>query len=630
MQNKFGLKDFVFLVLLLAVGVSVWLSMYQSDQHWTRMRSMESSIAELERHLARVEDKLEQGVQVSQAAATTSAAPVARDASWARAGVPIQWQEPWTFSSDPRKQPKFAPGGTFTEIFEAQPPKLVPFLSTDVYGRRVIDRVAEPLGAYDPETLAFRGVLADAWQLDPEGKWIRVHIDPRARFSDSVPVTAEDVRWTFKEYIQNPLIEAERARSTLDQVKDVKVVDDRTVEFEFSEPLFTNLDYTLGTYILPKHYYSRFEPAAINKSTGLLMGSGPFKIASLDPERQWAPGEDLTIVRNEQYWGDKPVLDALRFKVVNDDLARLTAYEAGEGDMILPSSVQFQRKAKDPVWSSENQMLKWINMRSSYAFIAWQCGPRNGKLTPFHDKRVRQAMTLALDRERMVRDIWEGLGEVATGPNNSQSPANNPAIKPWPYDLERAKALLAEAGWKPDEQGILRNADGEAFEFEFTRSSGGEVVERTSTYIKDQCAKLGIKCNVRIVDWSVYSQILKTRDFDALIMSWSASAPESDPKQIFHSDSIADQGDNFIQWSNPEADRLIDAGRRELDTAKRQRIWHELHAVMHEEQPYTFVIDAPWKRIVRKRIGNVQMHRSGLEPWEFFVIPGAAATATSG
>src|SRR5690606_38628578 len=131
-----------------------------------------------------------------------------------------------------------------------------------------------------------------------------------------------------------------------------------------------------------KHFYSQFTPAEINQSTGLLMGSGPFKLERLDALSQWTPGRDVVLVRNENYWGPRPALERMRFKTVDDELARLTAYRNGEGDMMLPRSPQFARvPLEDPAWDEENHSLKWVNMRSGYGFIGWQCGPRNGKLT---------------------------------------------------------------------------------------------------------------------------------------------------------------------------------------------------------------------------------------------------------
>ena len=643
MNNRFGFKDFLQLVLLGAIVVLALLQMVQQDRDRILMKGIEDKLGEISKQLAtrggeaavmqklkEIDDRLAAGVVAVQAGGGAKApAPAGgRDASWAREGVAIDWQEPWAFATDPATQPGFAEGGEFTEIFEGQPAKVTPYLSTDVYGRRIIDRVCDSLGAYDPKTLRFRGNLASAWQRDPAGMWIRVRIRDDARFSDGEPVTAEDVRWTYKDFIFNPSIEAERTRSTLDQIEDVRVIDAKTVEIAFNRSLSFNLEYALGVYVLPKHFYSKFEPAQVNAGTGLLMGSGPYRLERLDPSDQWSPGRDLVLVRNENYWGPRSPLDRLRFKVVQDDLARLVAYRNGEGDMIIPTSPQFVKTTKEPGWSDGTHSLEWINMRSGYSFIAWNGGLRKGRQTPFGDKRVRQAMTLCLDREKMIRDIWEGIGIVAKGSVNPESPASDPAVKPWPFDPAKGKALLAEAGWiDRNGDGIIENDKGEPFRFEFTRAGGGEIAERISNYIKDSYAKVGILVDVRVVDWSIMQEISKARDFDALTMGWSASAPESDPRQIFHSESIKEGGDNFVQWASPRADALIDGIRSELDYAKRMDLWHDFEATLHDEQPYTFIRVAPWLRFVKKDVGNVQTYKTGLEPWEFFRAGSVATPA---
>ncbi len=614
MTNRFGFKDFIQIVLLAAVLFLGWLQMVQQDRDRVLQQDVLSKLSAIEKRLA-------SGIVASAAAPHTNGGTTdgARDESWARPGIPIEWQEPWGFANDPRQQPGFAEGGEFTDLFEAQPAKLTPYLGSDVYSIRVCDRVCDSLGAYDPKTLRFVGTLADAWQQDPKGLWIRAHIRADARFSDGEPVTAEDVRWTFKDFIFNPSIEAERARSTMDQIVDVKVLGPKTVEFVFNKALSFNVVAALGNYILPKHFYDKFEPAQINSSTALLMGSGPFRLERLDPSAQWSPGQDVVLVRNENHWGPRSPLDKIRFKVVNDDLARLVAYTNGEGDQTLPTSPQYISKTKEPDWSKENQSFSWINMRSGYSFIAWNQGPRNGKPTPFGDKRVRQGLTMCIDREQMIRDIWEGVGVVAKGSVNPESPASDRSLKPWPFDPVKGKALLAEAGWKDrDGDGFLENEQGERFKIEFTRPSGGEIYERISNFIKNSYSKVGIQIETKVVDWSVMQEINKARDFDALMMGWSASAPESDPRQIFHSESIKEGGDNFVQWNSPKADALIDRIRSTLDYDERMKVWHEFEATLHEEQPYTFIRVSPWLRFVKKSIGNVHPYKTALEQWEFF------------
>lgn len=635
MHSRIGFKDLLLFALLAAMLVTLWVSISQRDREWRRLGEIAGRLESVEQVLARMERTLgRQGAGSGHAAAggsdpqvpASSPSPSAGASSasdppaWARPGVPIAWQPPWTFISDPRDDPNFRPDGEFTELLRDRTASITPMITKDFYGRWITERVCEPLGRFDPRTLEVRGVLADAWQMDPDGRWLRVHLRPEARFSDGAAVTAEDVRWTIMDFVKNPMIDAMRERSTLTQIEDVTVVDGQTVEIVFNEALFTNLEASLRLPVLPKHFYSRFTPEQINRSTGLLLGSGMFKLAGLDPDRQWTSSQDVVLERNDQYWGTPPVLRSIRFRAVQDDLARLTALRRGEGDLNEPTSVQFTRIPKEEEgFLRQFNALSWINMKSPYAFIAWQCGERNGRLTPFADKRVRQAMTMLIDRERLLRELWAGMGSVATGPINPTSTIHNPEIKPWPHDPQRAAALLAEAGWRDrDGSGILRNEQGDPFEFELVMVAGSELDDRLGKYIRDECAKVGIRCRLRPTEWRVYHDVSRRRDFDAMYLAWIPLAPEPDPRQVYHSDSIREGGDNIVQWASPEADRLIEEIRRTIDPEARKALWWQFLELLHEEQPYTYMRDAPWMRFVNRRIGNVQPYPSGLEPWEFF------------
>lgn len=650
MQNRFGFKDFVMLVLLLAVGVSVWISMAQFDRQWGELSAIQQQLTNLERDVSRVQERLESlpaRAAVGGGSATapntsgperatserTENEPTARDESWARPGVPIVYPKRYTFGSDPRALPGFQEGGELTETMDAQLPKITPFLSTDVYSRRAIDIVVETLGAYDPVTLEMRGLLAEAWQVSPDGLWFRAKIHDRAAFSDGQPVTAEDLRWTFHDFVMNPKMDTMRYRATLvDQVEKVTVISPKVVEWTFKEALFSNQETALTMWVLPKHFYSQFTEEQLNQATGLLMGSGAYKLERLDKDNQWAPPQPVKLVKNQQYWGERRPLDVLRFTVVTDEMARITGYRNGESDFVTPSAPQFVALTSEPDWSKENQSLNWINMKSGNSFIAWNCGPRGdtGKLTPFADKRVRKAMTYLLNREKMVQDIWSGVGMVSKGVANPASPASPPDLEPLPFDVAKGKALLKEAGWEDrDGNGVLENAEGNEFIFEFTYSSGGEISTRIATFVKDSYARAGINVQLHPIDWSVGDPIRKARNFDAITMAWGASAPESDPKQIWHSESIKNMGDNFIQWNNPEADSAINRGRRELDRDKRMKVWHEFERIVAEDQPYTWIRVQPYLRFVKADIGNVVMHRKGPESTEFFRLSGGPSLPAS-
>ena len=634
MQNRFGIKDFVIVLLLILILATLWLSMVQRDRQWPVLQTIEERGRNLEARLAAIESGMRSGTRSGTQMATpshvvqASPVPAQRNQSWARPGVPVAWQPEPAFTNDPSTVPGYKSGGEFVEVFEGQPQKVTPYLYGDVYGLRVIDRVCESLATFDPTTMKLIGTLADAWQIDPDGRWIRVHINPHAIFSDRAPVTAEDIRWTFMDFVLNTSIDADRTRSTMvDALDGVDVIDASTVEFRFKDALFSNILMAMGNPILSKRYYSQFEPAQINQSTGILFGSGPFMMQRLpasvqELSTQWTPGGDVVLVRNPNWWCGQAPLDRYRFQVIKDELARLVAYRNNQASMVLPTSPQFNTILRDePDFEKSTYALKWINMRSGYSFIAWQCGPRgeSGRKTPFADARVRRAMTLLLDRDKMIRDIWDGIGTVSKGPFNPEGPASDPSLSAMPFDPAAGMALLKEAGWEDrNADGILDDATGTKFEFEFTYATSGEIAERIARFIGDAFKKAGIVMTTRPIDWSRYQDILKARDFDAVIMSWSASAPESDVKQIFHSESMAKGRDNFSQWSDPSADSLIEQARRTMDEKSRMLIWQQLEGVIAQGQPYTFVRVAPWLRFIRRDFGNVRMYKTGLSPEEFF------------
>jgi len=659
MQNRFGIKDFVLMVLVLAVGLSVWLGMVKSNREWDKLGQLNTKVGDLERQLSRIDqDRLARldskitaldakvdgklvaaGSNTSVPAAPSQSGTASAGDGWAKQGADgkvigtIERQGPRIFATDPADQPGFTPGGNFTEIFEVRTAKLTPYIQSDVYGRRVIDLVVEVMADYDPKTLKPRGILADAWQMDPEGKWMRIKLRDEARFSDGVPVTAEDVRYSFHDFVMNPEIEAQRSRSVLgDQIDKVIPLSEKTLEITFKQVLFNNLDSGLGLYVLPKHFYSKLSPAEINKGTGLLMGSGPFKLATLDVENQWTPGQTIELVRSEQYWATdlRPALDSVRFRDISDELARLTAYKNGEGDMITPSAPQFVSLKGDAEFAKNNRLMSAVNMRSGRSGIIWNCGPRLGKLTPMSDKRVRKAMTMLLNREKMITDIWRGVGVVAKGFMNPNFAGSDPDVITLPYDPRAGKALLAEAGWiDRNGDGVLENDKGENFGFELTFFTAGEISQRLATFVKDAYETAGIQVSLRGVDWSVGDTIRKQRDFDAMTMGWGANAPESDPRQIFHSESIKDQGDNFGQWNSPAADGAIDSLRREIDFDKRMGYWRAFDRAMHDEQPYTWIRLQPETRVIKPNIGNVRVYPKGIEYLDYFRASGPLALPES-
>lgn len=625
MESRFGLKDFVLIVLIVGVGVIVLMSMQQRDRVFLELQQISENLKEQSNTMSALRRTLDQGVRfaspsLEEGGATRAPSPSARDESWARPGVGVTWPEPWGPVSDPRQFADFAMGGTLTEIFEGIPKKLTPYTLNDVYISRIVqENLCESLAMYASDDLRLQGWLAEAWQYDPDGMWLRVKIHDAARFSDGQPVTAEDVRFTYMDYVFNAELETQEYVTQMNAVTDVEVISDKVCEFTFAAPSFKNLWAAMRYPILPKHYFEQFTPSQINQSTGLVMGSGPWRFETIPtPETQWSPPEPVVLVRNPNYWRDPPPIDTMRFTFIQNITARLTAFENGAGDIMRSVSSQTDLKRQDPEWLEEHRAMAWSNLRSGYAIVAWNCGERNGRLTPFSDHRVRLAMTLLMDRWRVNRDFYEDLATVCDGPfPESQS---NPDIEPWPYDADRAVELLTEAGWiDRNGDGRLENERGDPFTFEFIHTTGSSVGPKLGRYMKDQCSNVGIEMNIRIVDWSMLESIRDTRDFDSLIQAWSWTEPESDPYQLFHSSQIANQGDNWIQYANEEADRIMEEARKTVDLETRMALWHRLHEIFHAEQPYTFLLNPPWQRFITKRIQNVHPYMVGMNKWEMYI-----------
>jgi peptide/nickel transport system substrate-binding protein len=635
MNNRFTVKDFVLFALVVVIGLGVFLSMVQRDRLWDQTLRMQGEIKSLSTQVSGLQRTIEsrpverpapanqpQVGKSPAAAAPTSTGP--RDESWARPGVPISWTRDEIVFTDPRKDQQFSEGGEITIIFEGRPAVITPFRYGDTYGRYVNDEVTETLGRYNPQSLRLEHALAEAWQLDPEGLWLRVKIRPNARFSDGQDVTAEDVKFTYHDFIWNSEIQADRFRGQYNVIKTVEVLGAKVLEFQFKSSRYDNLSQSLTMPIVPKHYYGALTPAQINSSTGLLMGSGPYRMERLDRQDEWTPPDDIVLVRNENYWGPRPPIDKIRFKIISDSKARFTSFTNGEADVARPTTPQFDSVRDDTTFNRTSRALKWFNVQGGWSFIAWQNGLRSGqRTTPFSDARVRRAMTHLIDRERIVRDIYNGLARVAHGPFSSVTPMAAPDVKPLPYDPAEAKRLLTEAGWiDRNNDGVLEDADGRRFTFQLTYSTGNETTTQLVTYVKDQCAKFGIICELDPIDWSLTQSRLDRRDFDAITFAWSASVPEPNPTQLWSIASIEGTGDNFAQWRNEKADGLIKSTQIILDDTKRFAGWHQFHRAWHEDQPYTPIAELPWLRLVSRRVGNFQTYNSGIKVPEFFLIGG--------
>jgi peptide/nickel transport system substrate-binding protein len=255
--------------------------------------------------------------------------------------------------------------------------------------------------------------------------------------------------------------------------------------------------------------------------------------------------------------------------------------------------------------------MKYLD--NAYLYIGY-----NQRNELFADKRVRQAMTMLCNRQRIVNELYRGLARVISGPFFCDSPYYNKNILPLPFDPARAKALLAEAGWRDtDGDGIL-DRNGKKFVFTSLIVAGSKRYKQLMEIFKEDLAAVGIDMKIVPVDWNVYLQRLNSRSYDMCCLGWSLPY-ESDPYQVWHSSQIENQGSNHISFSNPRADKLIEDIRKTFDTNKRIRLCHEFHQLIHDEQPYTFLLVPEALTVVNGKLQNIRCFPAGISTEAFWI-----------
>ena len=437
------------------------------------------------------------------------------------------------------------------------------------------------------------------------------------KWHDGQPFTPEDVLFTFKAAMC-PLVDSAPVRSYLTELKDIQV-NGRTIRFFLSKASVFNVINLANTLaIIPKHVFDagglldavtykdiigpkgttdpnikKFAEQFNNHPASRApIGTGPYKF------EKWDTGREIVLKRNDDYWRAKPYLDKIIIRIIQDYPAALTALKAGEIDLqprLLP--IQYAQQTSGAAF--DQQFVKAKYSIPSYYYIGW-----NEDRPFFKDKRVRQAMTMLVDRQQMIQAIRFGLGSVAASHFNPASKQFNPNIKPWPYDPKRAVELLEEAGWIDHDGDGIRDKDGVKFSFEFQGYNGSTILPQLMPIVREEFRKVGIEMKERIIEFNVLTQNLKEHRFDVASLGWTADLTQ-DPYQIWHS-SATNKGSNFVNFRNPESDRLLEQARLEFDDEKRKQIYWRWQELIHEEQPYTFLFYTEEPAAYSRRFQNVK------------------------
>ena len=524
MKKSSSTKDIIIFSFLALIVILIILSMYQRDREWTKLSSMERTLSEQSRDVSNLRGSLNamqkrletlqvQSKTVAITNTNTNAVNIPKSG-----GVSLAFKR----AKAATEQADYAQGDWSVSALTGGIKTITPLVSSDNTASDIQGYVLEALITRDPDTLEWTGLIAKDWTISDDGLIITFNLRNDVYFSDGEALDSIDVVFSF-DFIMNEKIQAPRHRAYLEKIKSVTANGPHQVTFTFKEPYFEAFDLAGGLQIMPEHFYKEYldTPQVFNDSKGLLIGSGPYQLADA---KSWTPENgNVELIRNSRYWGDvQPSYDRILWRVIQNASARLTTYRNGDIDTYGARPIEYEKLKKDKQITDKSQQFEYMPPVVGYSYIGWN-QERKGKATLFADKRVRQAMTYLIDRDRVNKDIFLGYAETAISPFSPRSKQHNPNLSPRSYDLEKGKTLLKEAGFEDrDNNGVLENTAGEPFEFELTYFQGNEDTQRMILLLKDLYAKAGVKLIPTPQEWPVMIELLDKKDFEAIALGWTS------------------------------------------------------------------------------------------------------------
>lgn len=514
--------------------------------------------------------------------------------------------------------------------------KLNPTVTNDASATGIYIYIFEPLVDVDRVTYELKPVIAkSAPVVSDDHLTYTFELRDDVKFSDGHPLTAEDVIFTIKTVL-NPFTDAQALRNYFADFKSAELVDGNKYKLSITmtKPYFKTV-YTIGnTAITPKHildpenvndkftwddlhaaqksldpkkypemykYADFLNSQEVSRESKYVVGSGPYKLD------KWITGQSITLSRNDNYWNKKEIPNfpnKLVFKTIQDQNAAVVAAKNKETDyMFVIQPIDFVENVKNP---EQFNLKKSLVTEPTYTFIAW-----NNKNPLFADKNVRWALSYAIDRQSIINNIIYGMGTVVQSPVFIKSKYYNNDLKVIPYDPEKSKQMLTEAGWKDtDGDGIIDKViDGKKTDFKFTFiNNNNPKRKKVMLIIIENLKQLGIQADLQEYEWTVFLDKTKKHQFDACYSAWQLSVTPEDPYQIWHSSQSQGEGSNFISYINPESDKLLEQNRVEFDDNKRIEILKKWQKIIYDDQPTTFLWSEPSRYLYSDRFRNTRWY----------------------
>ncbi len=481
-----------------------------------------------------------------------------------------------------------SPGGTMIDAMTGEPSGLIAMIAGESAASAIAGNIFNSLLKYD-KNLDLTGELAQSWEVSANQRTITFHLKPNLKWADQRPLSSADVLFTWQKVTDDNT--RTPYGSDFKLVSKAEAPDAQTFRVTYAVPYAPALDTWAGLHILPKHL---LQDQDINNTAFARhpVGSHYYKLSD------WKNGQYLKLSRNPYASQGQANIQHLLSRIIPDKAAQFLELSADNIDSMALNPIQYARIFPSRPDLSNNIGL-YKELGNSYSYMGF-----NLKRKPFDDVRVRQAINYAIDKQEIIDGVLLGLGEPVASPYKPGTRWSNPKLKPYPYDPNKARALLREAGFADTNGDGILEKDGKPFSFEILTNQNKER-EMTAVLIQRRLKEVGIEVNIRVLEWASFlGRFIKPKQFDAVVLGWSLSL---DPDQygIWHSSQQAPGQFNFISYSNPQADKLLEAGRIELNPDKRMKIYHAFSKILLEDSPVIYLSAGYGLSAIHKRVKGI-------------------------
>ena len=465
---------------------------------------------------------------------------------------------------------------------------LIPLLASDSASHSVAGMVFNGLVKYDKD-MNIVGDLAESWDVTQNGLVITFHLRKGVQWHDGKPFTAADVLYTYQ-VTTDPKTPTAYAGDFL-KIKKAEVLDDYTFRVTYDKPFAPAL-ISWASAILPRHLLAGKD---ITKSPLARhpIGTGPYKF------KEWVAGQKIVLVSNENYFEGRPYIDGRVTRIIPDTATMFLELRAQNIGMMGLTPLQYTRQTDNNLFKENFNKYRYLSF--AYTYLGY-----NLKNPLFTDKRVRQAISYAVNKDEIISGVLLGLGKPATGPYKHGTWAYNDKVKIYNYDPAKARELLKQAGLTDTNNDGVLEKDGKPFEFEILTNQGNETRQKCAEIIQRQLKEVGISVKIRIVEWSAFvTDFINKRRFDAVILGWTIPL-DPDAYDVWHSSKTSPEELNFVSYKNPEADEMLEKGRSTFNQAERKKYYDRFQEILVEDQPYTFLYVPEELIIISNRIRGVE------------------------